>query len=289
MVTALLAVGAVAGAFLAASGLIRTDTLAKHALPAEALARVNAQLILRDHVERVTRDVAQKRNVPVDERLRRSVVDGLIDEELLVQRGITLGLAHIDRRLRSGLTRAALDRILSEQPEASPTDPELQRFLAAHPEIFAPAVKLRLRQVFIRVALGNDAEALARAQRATERLRAGEDFTAVRTQVGDPELAPVPDALLTRAKLLDYIGPTVLQAAAALAPGETGDPVRSGNGYHVVQVMDREAAVLPDLARVRDQVLKEVHRRAGDAWLRQTLDHLRSDADITINESAVTE
>jgi hypothetical protein len=35
---------------------------------------------------------------------------------------------------------------------------------------------------------------------------------------------------------------------------------------------------------VRDQVVNEHQRRAGDRWLRTTLDRLRADADIVTNE-----
>lgn len=282
--SAALVLGAAAGVYLTGVGLVRTDLTRPAALTAEGVARVNDRVIARDFVERVARDVAEKRNVQLDESLRRSVVDGLIDEELLVQRGIELGLPRIDRRVRSGLTRAAIERIMVAQDSTAPSDADLQAFLDAHPEIFAPAAKLRLRQILFHVIGGDASAALRRAQKAAQRLRAGEDFAAVRTQDGDPELAPIPDALLTRTKLLDYVGPTVLQAAAALAPGATSDPIRSGQAYHLVQVVERDALALPDLARVRDQVRKEYQRQAGDQWLRTTLEQLRSNAEIIVNE-----
>jgi parvulin-like peptidyl-prolyl isomerase len=284
LVRTLLLTGALLGAGMAGVGLLRTAASAPRALPADAAARVNDRIIARDLVERVTRDVASKQNVAPDDDLRRSVVAGLIDEELLVQRGVALGLPRIDRRIRSGLSRAAIERIMQERDQTVPSDEELQAFLAAHPEIFSPGAKLRVRQMVFRIAGGDSGAARQRAEQAAQRLRAGEDFAAVRAEVGDREVAPIPDALLTRTKLLDYLGPSVVQAAAALPVGETSEPVRSSNAYHLLQVLERDASALPDLARVRGQVVNEYRRQAGDQWLRSTLDRLRAEADIVIHE-----
>jgi parvulin-like peptidyl-prolyl isomerase len=284
-ITALLLIGTVTGIALAASGLVHAGSVATPTLRENAVARVNQRLLLRDEVERIARNFAHQRNVPLTDDLRRSVVNAMVDEELLVQRGLELGLPRFDRRLRSSITRVAIDTIMREQDHPEPTDAALHAFLREHPEIFAPAVKMRLRQVFVRVDARRDADAaVARAREAVQRLRAGADIAQVRTELGDTELAPVPDALLSRAKLLDYIGPTVLQAAAALPSGATSDPIRSTGGYHVVQVVERESRPVPDLAQVREQVLKEYRRRAGDAWLRQRLDRLRDEAHVVVDE-----
>jgi hypothetical protein len=193
-------------------------------------------------------------------------------------------LPSIDRRVRSGLARAAIERIMREAEFAPPSDAELQAFLDAHPESFAPAVKLRVRNMRFGIVGGNEDAALSRAQAAAQRVAAGEDFVTVKAQAADPEVVPLPDTLLPRGKLLDYLGPTVVQAAAALAPGASSEPIRSANAYNLVQVVEREASGRPELARVREQVLKEYRRQAGDRLLRTTLDRLRDDAVVTVNE-----
>jgi parvulin-like peptidyl-prolyl isomerase len=280
--SAVLVVGMVAGAILTGTGLIGTDSRRRPTFSDAAAARVNDRVLTRDLVDRVTRDVAAQRQVPVDEQLRRSVVEGLIDEELLVQRALALGLPSVDRRVRSGLARAAIERIVQGEDFPAPSDAELQSFLDAHPESFSPAAKLRVRHMRFAIVGGDTDAALARATAAGRRLSAGEDFAAVKAQAADPEIAPLPDALLPRGKLLDYLGPAVLQAAVVLPPGTTSEPIRSANAYNLVQVLEREAATRPDFARVRDQVLKEYQRQEGDKWLRATLERLRAEARVTV-------
>jgi hypothetical protein len=137
----------------------------------------------------------------------------------------------------------------------------------------------------VRVADGaGDAAALERARQARSRLRAGEAFEAVRGALGDAEPAPLPNTALPPAKLRDYLGPTALAATLRLAPGEVSEPVRSSEGYQVIQLVAREPGPDAPLAAVRPRVLDEYHRRAADLALRRYLDDLRSRADVAVAE-----
>src|SRR3989442_162817 len=130
--------------------------------------------------------------------------------------------------------------------------------------------------------------ALARRPRArptVARRRAGEDFAGVRARLGDPEIAPLPDALLSPAKLLDHLGPTALRAALELEAGAVSDPVRSATGYHVLQVVEREAEWVPPREEIGDEVVAEYRRRRGEPALRAYLDGLRARADVEIAPS----
>jgi parvulin-like peptidyl-prolyl isomerase len=279
----LLALGAAAGIGLAAAGLVGPVGDRGGALPAGAVARINGQILRTEDYERAVSGVASDRRDGVDEAQRRQVLDRLIDEELLVQRSLELGFARKDRKVRADLTQAMIASVIAEQEDLQPTDDELQKFYDAHRDFFAQPGRLRVRQVFCRVAgAADDATALTRAQEATRRLRAGEAFGAVQAALGDPEISPLPDALLPPAKLVDYLGPTALRAALTLGAGEVSEPVRSTTGYQVLQVVERQADVTRSLADLKPQVLAELRRRRGEQALRRYLDDLRSRSDITV-------
>jgi parvulin-like peptidyl-prolyl isomerase len=59
-------------------------------------------------------------------------------------------------------------------------------------------------------------------------------------------------------------------------------PVRSGTGYHLLQLVEREPSRTPDLSEIEDQVRAEWLRRAGDRALREYLDALRDQAEIVV-------
>ena len=141
-----------------------------------------------------------------------------------------------------------------------------------------------MRQLLFRTRTAADAAAaLARARQALERLRAGGDFTAVRGELADGEVAPLPDVPLPSAKLMDYLGPTAARIALSLAVGEVSDPVRSSAGYHVLQVVDRQPDEAPPLAKIEPQVVSEFRRQAGEQALRAYLDDLRARARVEVS------
>jgi hypothetical protein len=277
----LLVVGAGLGTLLAAAGL---SAPGEGRLPPGVVALVNGELIREEDYARALDAIAADTRASLGEDDRRHALDRLIEEELLVQRGLALGLARYDRRVRADLTQTVIDGIVSPAGDREPSDAELQQFYDANRDFFAGPGRLRVRQVFVRVTAPSDPAALARAEQAAERLRKGESLASVQAALGDPPLSPLPDAPLPPAKLRDYLGPTALRAALDLGPGEVSDPVRSGTGYHVLQAVERQTDSAPALADIRPQVVTEWRRHAGEQALRAYLDEVRGQSTIVLPE-----
>lgn len=277
----LLALGTALGVTLAASGLLQASD--GTSLPDGAVARVNDAFIWRDDYQRLVAGLESDTREPADEATRRRVLDRMIDEELLVQRGLELGLPNVDRRVRADLTGALIASVARDAESREPDEDELETFYEANEDFFTQPGRLHVRQVFFRVRTQAEAgDALARAREARRRLEAGEPLARVRDELGDAEISPVPDAPLPAAKLREYVGPTVLRTALELREGEHSDPVRSGTGYHVIELVERQPDAVPPLAEIRDQVRAEWLRRAGDRALRDYLDELRERAEVRV-------
>jgi parvulin-like peptidyl-prolyl isomerase len=276
-----LAGGAALGVGLAALGLLGSG--ATGALPRGAVAAVNDTPISGDAFSRLVAGYESDTQKTASPEVRRRILDRMIDEELLVQRGVALGLVESDRQLRSDIVQAMIRSAVVESEETDPSDAELRAFYTAEAAFFTTPGRIRIAQLFVRVAeAGEDADALARAERGRAALAAGEALASVRAKLGSDEISPVPDALLPPATLREYVGPTVLRAALEQTPGQWGAPVRSGTGYHVVCVLEREPERTPPLEDIRDEVKSEWVRRAGDRALRGYLDALRGDARVVV-------
>jgi parvulin-like peptidyl-prolyl isomerase len=275
-----LVAGAVAGMVAAAWGLLGTDARGA-ALPDGVVASVNGTLLYAEDYRRLVEGLESDTREPASPELRQRVLDRMIDEELLVQRGVELGLVESDRRVRADLTQAMIQSIVVETEDERPDTDELRRFYAEEAAFFTQPGRLRAAQVFFRVPAPDQEEAVrARAAAAAERLAAGEPLAAVRAELGDEEVSPIPDALLPPAKLREYVGPTALRAVMELAPGAVSAPVRSGMGLHVFVLIEREAERVPPFEEVVAQVEAEWVRRAGDRALRRYLDDLRDAAQV---------
>lgn len=279
-----LAAGAAAGVALAAWGLL--GSAAGAGLPEGAVATVNGTPIYAEDYRRLVEGVESDTREPADAELRRRVLDRMIEEELLVQRGVELGLVESDRRVRADITQAMIQSIVVETEDEKPEPDELRRFYEEEAGFFTQPGRVRVAQVFFRVPTPADEPAkLERAKQARERLLAGEPVAGVRASLGDMEVSPIPDALLPAAKLREYVGPTALRAVLELAPGATSEPVRTGMGLHVFQVIEREEPRVPPLEEIAPHVEAEWVRRAGDRALRGYLDELRAEAQVTTAET----
>jgi hypothetical protein len=244
---------------------------------------VNDAVIRRDDFERALESVASDRRTEIDDAQRRRVLDRLIDEELLVQHALRTGVLRSNPRVRSDLVAGVASVVTAEHDDAQPDDAALAAFYDAQRERFVEPGRMRVRQIFFPVAaLGDAADAEARARAAVERLRAGEPFATLRDALGSPEGSPLPDTLLSVAELREYLGPTVTGTVLALALDAVSDPIRSGSGFHVVQVLERAPDAAPPLAEIRDKVVSDYRRVRSEAALRAYLDDLRRQADIEV-------
>ena len=151
--TILLIAGAVLGAVLAAAGL---SAPTGEGLPPDVVAMVNDAPIRTEDFARMVDAVAADRREPLTGEDRQRVLDRLIDEELLVQRGLTLDLPRVDRRVRADLTQTVIDGIASQAGDREPSEDDLRAFYDSHRDFFAGPGRLRVRQVFVRVTAPSD-------------------------------------------------------------------------------------------------------------------------------------
>jgi hypothetical protein len=280
----LLALGAATGLGVATAGIVGGIDAWRPS--AGTVAVVNGVPISRDDYVRAVAAVAGDRRTPLAAADEQRILDRLIDEELLLQRGLDLGLVRQDRTLRSQVVAATMT-LLARGDGGPPSDEAVRAFYEAHRDYFTSAGRLRVRQVFVRVggSVGEEA-ARTRALDAARRLRAGETIDAVRAHDGDDEAVPIPDVLLPPTKLREYVGETAARTALETSPGTTTDPVRSSMGFHVLQVVEQEPPSVPPLDAIRDLVRAEIVRRSDDDALRDSLAALRAAATVRLGETS---
>lgn len=278
----LLGCGAAMGAVIAAIGVARAPRPTPR-VPADAIAVVNGVPIARTTYDAALAAVAgDRRDGAADPAVRARVLDRLIEEELLVQRGLALGLVRLDPRVRADLVAAVLAEVVADADLAPPPTPAaLAALHAAEPERFRRAPRLTVTTAWF---AGDDGEARARAARAAitddaswSRLRAA----------GDRPMVVVPDGAVPAGNLLDVLGPTATRAALNLAVGAVSAPVVTSGGAWLLRVEARDDGGVRDLAEAGPEVLAEWRKREGDRRLREVLADERRAARIQIAAAAV--
>jgi peptidyl-prolyl cis-trans isomerase SurA len=273
--TALLAAGALAGLALAAVQLVWRPGAAT-ALSPDVVATVNGVAISRADFEQALSGVAGDRRSGLRAGDAERVLARLVDEELLLQRALALGLVRREPRVRGQLVSTMIDTVLAEAGSRDPSEQDLRRFYDEHHDYFAQAGRVR---IIHRAVPGTDASSREQAAALVAALERGE------TPPPSTSVVTAPDALLPASKLEQYLGPMVLQAALTLPVGGTSQPIASTGGYHVIHVVERENDVVPPFETVRASVRAEMVRRQGETALREYLERLRGEADIVTTKA----
>lgn len=273
----LLLAGASLGAVLAASAMFESI-----ALPANEsnLAEVNGWEITHADFQRAVEALQRDKSQPLTAEQRSDLLDRLIEEKLLLQRGLEMGLAETEPNVRKSIVTAMIQTITADVSAIEPDEPDLRAFYTSNQEYFAKPARLRVRQLLFRA--DSREAALKLADNTVADLRTARIDLAAAQQLASQQVVQVPDALLPMHKLRDYIGPELTELAASMATGSVSDPQRSEPGYIVLVVLENQAGVALELETIRERVINEYQRRAADQALRGYLEMLRAEADLSI-------
>jgi peptidyl-prolyl cis-trans isomerase C len=290
----LLFLGAIVGLALAAFSILEPARVPPEN-EIDVAALVNATVISRAKYERAVSALEQDKRNPLTQADRQHVLDRLIDEELLMQRAVALGLDRTNPIVRNTLVSAMIEIIVSGVGQQEPEDNEVEAFYEENRAFFARSDRYWVRQLRFPFssqgalesadpATRNRADAGETANAAAGMLRAGERISSVARQLGGASVLPLPDGYLPGNKLREYLGPTPALRASTMRTGEVSDPIEAGSAWHVLQLVERiDYEPLP-LSQVRSQVLTEMRRRSGDESLRAYLAELRDEAMIQLPE-----
>jgi peptidyl-prolyl cis-trans isomerase SurA len=247
------------------------------------VAVVNQELVtngeLQARIARARADAARRNmQLPPPAELRKQVLDGLIDERVLVtnarETGPKIDEAELDRavanvavqnqmtlpQLRARLEQQGLpystfrnnvkDQLLVERVREREvnsrihvTDAEIDALLAQRRAASGKAVQLDIAQILVSVPDGATPEQVAqrraRAESALARVKAGEDFAAVAREVSDDANKAKGGEIGLRPT--DRLPDLFVDAVKSLKPGEIAPALlRSGAGFHVLKLVTRE-------------------------------------------------
>ena len=267
----LLAIGAAAGLAAALWGALGPP--ARDRVGNDVIATVNGVAIGRADYERALGSLVADKRSPLTPADSARVLANLVDEQLLVERGLDLGLGEQDIAVRKALIDAMIQFAVAGAAAREPDDGELRRYYAERPQLVQSDAELRVRVVSFP---SRDA---ARVEAMRQALLGGATFDAASRDAGAEPVA-VPDTLLPPGKLADYAGPAVRDAALAMTAGDVAGPLDVGGVPSFVLLVERTTPAAPPFEQVRDVVAEEWRRRQSEAALAQYIASLRRSAVI---------
>jgi len=229
----------------------------------DTLMTINQQPItwqqLNFAVQRLTGENADK----LTSEQKNSVINLLIDEELLLQRAELLGIASSDPGIRKALARAVINQAVANVL-AQPIRPEqLETFYRAHQTLFMQPLRMTL-QAYRYTSMKEAQLALAATAPITDRASV-------------LPLSPMPLHMLRR-----YLGSALTDSALLLRAGQTSAPIMRPEAVYLLHMVTVQAEQVLPLSQVRLQAEAEYRRRDRDNALQQRLKELREGAQVTV-------
>ncbi|MDO8252762.1 MAG: peptidylprolyl isomerase [Rhodoferax sp.] len=198
------------------------------------LARESGIQVDEAAVDQAEQNIARQNQLDVAELHRRLTREGVVLSQFRAQLRDQILLTRlrerdVDPRVR--VSDLEVDQYLREQQNNS--DPaareiNLAQILVAVPDAASPVQIAALQ---------------ARAQRALERARAGEDFVALVREFSDASDSASGGQLGLRTA--DRYPPLFIEATQNLGVGDVSALVRSGAGFHILKVLEKKSAGVP--------------------------------------------
>ena len=280
----LLALGALAGLGLAGYGLFSAPARNSTALPPGAVARVNQGQILLTDFRTQTETIYDVSFDKTTLEQRKQILDSMIAEELLVQRGLEIGLPDTNAEVRDALVSAVNLQSTTDVEARPPTEEQLRAFHAAHPERYVSIGNMRVHDLYIALPDSTKSdEAMRRAQQVVRALRQSSrvgEVTKTFALQANPNVGGEEQIDLAVKRVL---GDVLFSAANKLGTGDTSEPITMSDGIHILHSVARTSPVALDYVSAKAQVAADYKRDTRQRAQREYVRFLREKATVTVD------
>ncbi len=191
-----------------------------------------------------------------------------------------------EARMRA-LSQVQLDHIVAQESQPDYEAVAREEWLA-HPEKFQAPEAVRVSHILIQGGEErDDAVALARAEAALAKARAGANFTDLVKEFSDDPSAAQNNGDLGFFQRGQMVKPFEQAAFAMTEPGALSGPVKTPFGYHILRLEDRRAAGLIPFEDVRDRLIGKYRDEFRTRIVNREIERLGNLAGVETNYEAL--
>src|SRR5208283_333139 len=166
------------------------------------------------------------------------------------------------------------------------TEDEVKHYYETHPVEFSTEGVVKVSHIFfsIDITAGEKGVQMARdkAEDALRRIRAGEDFSKVASEVSEDQRTKGKGGNLGYLRK-NRMGPEFDNVAFSLKQGETSGIVRTQFGFHIIKVDERNERFVESYEKARDKIREKLLLNARTALIKAFVDKAMKEAGVEIN------
>ena len=260
-------------------------------LPADTVATVNGEKISSDTLDLILQQATSQGQPPVTPDAKKALVEKLIEMDLFAQAALKAGveddpdykqameMMHKQEDLFKKQALAATYLRNKAFGQVKVTPEEIKNYYDQSKDQFKTGEQVKASHILVKT------EDEAKAIKA--RLDKGESFEAVAK-----DKSTCPSA--SRGGDLGWFGRGVMdpdfeKAAFALKDGEVSGPIKTKFGWHIIKITGKKTESVKPLDEVSAQIEQKLMQDKQKTAYDDILAKLRKDADIKINDTALSE
>ena len=224
-----------------------------------------------------------------DQEILELILERMIEEELLVQRGLELDLHTKDIQVRKELIQQVINFIIKIE-NAEPTDKELEEFFLKNIKRYESNKKIKINTIFVE-SLDPDSQFLGTEydyktlENKFNQIYSdieNKSFSVARSIHNQKTFFEIPNNLINIKDCKQYLGPSICKDLSSFEKDQVSKPLFFQNGFYIIKIEDNikpkvDSSFFEDM---KDKVLFDYNNGRDDDRLKDYIQYLKNKADI---------
>ena len=262
------------GVLLVSQELFQSKSSNQYLRQQNAVALVNDMTISEDqyikYISTLGIDVIDEN----DEELLEIVLEKMIEEELLLQKGIELELHKFDIQIRKAIIQQVINSVLL-QNEEKVTEKELREYYENNKKKYQLSKLIHLDIIFLNSQREEDINLLLEAISTI-------GFEESKKQFHQELFFSIPNRLISIKDCNQLLGNNICKDIFELNLNEISNPIKYENGFLIIQIRNTNSDIIDiDLFnRLYDKILFDFKNSEDDKYFKDYIQYLKENANI---------
>ena len=262
------------GVLLISQELFQSKSSNQYLRQQNAVALVNDMTISEDqyikYISTLGIDVIDEN----DEELLEIVLEKMIEEELLLQKGIELELHKFDIQIRKAIIQQVINSVLL-QNEKKVTEKELREYYENNKNKYQLNKLIHLDIIFLNSQTEEDINLLLEAISTI-------GFSESKKQFHQELLFSIPDRLISIKDCNQLLGKNICKDIFRLNLNNISNPIRYESGFLIVQIRNTNSDIVNNdlFKKLYDKILFDFKNSEDDKYFKDYIQYLKENANI---------
>ena len=255
----------------------------------KAVAIVNDVDITEDQFLKYAINLGADIEEEEDREILELILERMIEEELLVQRGLELDLHTKDVQVRKELIQQVINFIIKIE-NAEPTNDQLEDYFLKNIKKYESNKKIQINTIFIKSLdpesqfLGTEYDYKTLENKFDQIYNdiESKSFTEAKNNYNQETFFEIPRDLINIKDCKQYLGPTICKTLSSFKKNQISNPLFYQDGFYIIKLEDNIKPKVDSsfFEEMKDKVLFDYNNERDDNRLKDYIQYLKDNAEI---------